>query len=70
MWEWFNTGAGAISVVGVWVTFLSWLSGRQTKKILARQAEILADQGKMLAHMEANALTRHGAVMEKLEGRA
>jgi hypothetical protein len=70
MWAWIDTELGTIGVLGTLVTGLSWLSGRQTKAILARQGEILQGQRDLLKQMEANAITRHGVVIEKLEGRA
>jgi hypothetical protein len=69
MWEWLNTGLGTIGVLGVIITAAAYWSSRETNRILARQAEILQGQRDLLAQMEANAVTRHGAVMDKLEGR-
>jgi hypothetical protein len=60
-------GFGTIGTLGVFVTVLSWHGGRQTKRILEEQGKILARQAEILAHMEANAVTRHNTVMDKLD---
>ena len=73
MWDFFNTTAGGASILGVILALAGWASARHTNTLIAtmdaHHQESLGKLGEVLRQMEANAGTRHGAVMDKLEGR-
>ena len=68
-WEWFNTGAGAASIVGLIVTIGSIISGWHLKRL---QADIHASTQSTLTDMRkgfAESQQQLGAILERMDRR-
>jgi hypothetical protein len=80
-WEWFNTGAGAASIVGLIVTIGSVIQGivghrtvqsmhRETQETLRQLGAGQTRLGEILAQIETNAETRYRDLKDRLDGEA
>jgi hypothetical protein len=63
-WEWFQTGTGAITVVGVILGVVTWLQNRATNKLISH-----GDAGTqaILARMNELAEDRHREVIQAIQ---
>jgi hypothetical protein len=66
-WEWFNTGAGAASIVGLLVTLGGLWSAWQTNRLIASTHK---DTLAVLERMETNAEARYRDLKDRLGGEA